>query len=612
MGELLHKLAERRLVQTAAVYAGGAWLLLEATDFFVDNYALSARMLDIAVLLIVLGFPAALIIAWYHGEKGRQQVARTEASLLVTLAVLAAIGTYRISVAGEVGATGGGADTSADTRTGSRSSAALGELSVAVLPFVNSTGHDSLDWLGPGLSDMLTSSLARTGDLKVVSPQRLFELLREAGRSETEQIPDDVAMNIASASGARRMVRGSILGQPGDLAVEAQLIDLQDGTIVAAERVRGDDVFVLSDSVALLLSEKVVLVAGQPPGQPGGRDKGMYAGRKPGESPRPALALVGDMEKLREFQVGLRRTWDSLGTDSIGARYRMVELLEQVPGREEEVRNALEEIVSMDPKQARAWSQLARVAVVQGDEDAADEALEQYVAVVQDPSRARLESGRVYESMGRLEAAREQYRAALALDPADHNAMSRLSNSYLRQGDPAGARTTLEPWVGSPDPGVRAQALLLTADSWAWEGRFDRALEAYGEVERIGNSEDRADIRADGLEGSLAVQSASDSAWGGNRLGRYRSVWTLLDLGRVEEARNVIEAAERVQVTDADRVLPVDYHVILYAKGRVFEALGSDAVAIVSYEELLQDWGDTIESLPMLQDAPERLAALRR
>ena len=127
MGELLHKLAERRMVQTAAVYAGGAWLMLEATDFFVDNYALSPRMLDIAVLLIVLGFPAALIIAWYHGEKGRQQVARSEASLLVTLAVLAAIGTYRISVAEEVGPASG-ADPAGTTRTGSSFNAELGEI----------------------------------------------------------------------------------------------------------------------------------------------------------------------------------------------------------------------------------------------------------------------------------------------------------------------------------------------------------------------------------------------------------------------------------------------------------------------------------------------------
>jgi hypothetical protein len=67
-----------------------------------------------------------------------------------------------------------------------------------------------------------------------------------------------------------------------------------------------------------------------------------------------------------------------------------------------------------------------------------------------------------------------------------------------------------------------------------------------------------------------------------------------------------------MQVTDADRVLPVDYHVILYAKGRVYESLGSNAAAIAAYEELLRDWGGTIESLPRFRDSPERLAALLR
>ena len=67
---------------------------------------------------------------------------------------------------------------------------------------------------------------------------------------------------------------------------------------------------------------------------------------------------------------------------------------------------------------------------------------------------------------------------------------------------------------------------------------------------------------------------------------------------------------DSVQVTDADRVLPVDYHVILYAKGRVYEALGSEAVAISAYQELLNNWGDSIESLPRFRDTPERLAAL--
>ena len=83
------RLRDRHIFRPAFIYLGGAWASMEAIGFFVDNYGWSRKVLDVAVLLIVLGFPAALIIAWYHGEKGKQQVQRTEASLLLTLAVLA-------------------------------------------------------------------------------------------------------------------------------------------------------------------------------------------------------------------------------------------------------------------------------------------------------------------------------------------------------------------------------------------------------------------------------------------------------------------------------------------------------------------------------------------
>ena len=109
MGELFKALSEKHLMRTGVVYLGCAWLMLEATGFFVDNYALSRRLIDIVVMLLVLGFPAALIIAWFHGAKGRQNVARSEASLLLTLAVLAGIGTYRISTAEMVPEQGSGA-----------------------------------------------------------------------------------------------------------------------------------------------------------------------------------------------------------------------------------------------------------------------------------------------------------------------------------------------------------------------------------------------------------------------------------------------------------------------------------------------------------------------
>jgi len=236
---------EKHIFRTAFIYLGAAWASVEAIGFFVDNYGWSRTVLDIAVLLIVLGFPAALIIAWNHGEKGKQQIQRGEASLLLTLAVLAAIGTFRLSTAAQDFS--GQQFSPRDTDAITAAAVDLGERSVAVLPFVNSTGVDSLDWLGSGMSDMLTTNLAQTGALRVVSPQRLFELLRQEGHAETDEIPQERAMEIAARSGARTMVHGAILGTAEDMALDAQLIDLRDGTIIAAERARGSDVFALAD-----------------------------------------------------------------------------------------------------------------------------------------------------------------------------------------------------------------------------------------------------------------------------------------------------------------------------------------------------------------------------
>ena len=53
----------------------------------------------------------------------------------------------------------------------------LGPLSVAVLPLANNTGEDSLNWLAPGLANMLTKDLEQVGQLRVVGAERLLDLM---------------------------------------------------------------------------------------------------------------------------------------------------------------------------------------------------------------------------------------------------------------------------------------------------------------------------------------------------------------------------------------------------------------------------------------------------
>lgn len=578
-------------MRTAVVYLGGAWLMLEATGFFVDNYALSRRLIDIVVLLLVLGFPAALIISWFHGEKGRQNVARSEASLLLTLVVLAGIGTYRISTGEEIPTTSGRAGAPATNATFAAND--LGDRSLAVLPFTNNTGHDSLNWIGAGVSDMLTTNLASSGDLRVVSPQRLFELLRGAGHQETDHIPDDLAMSIAGESGARRMVRGSVLGTLDDLVLDVQLIDLSDGTVIAGERVRGSDVFEMADSLAARLTARLAV---------GGDEVSRLASMPRME--RPPIALSGDAGSLRQHQEELRAAWQE---SSVAGRYRVVELLEDWPGREGEVRQALEEIVDVNPDDSGALLHLVRIAGTMGDQQAVDSLIPRFLEVETDSVAALMGLGRTYEKTGQLDRAREQYLALLEAGLGSTAPLDRLVRTYLREDRTDDARSELERVVAG-HPTLDAHARLLQGDTYAWTGDFDVALASYSEAERLAEAAGAQQTRAVAFEATLAVQWVLNPDEGASRINR--SMWTLLELGRHQQAQNLIESAERMYVRDSDRLPPVDVHVLLYARGRLNELQSANGAAARSYEALLSDWAGVVSRLPILSDASERLAAL--
>lgn len=264
---ILEKIRKRRMVQIALVYVGAAWLGVEITDFIVGTYAFSRKILDTVVFLAILGFPAFLVIGWYHGERGPQRIRRAEAWLLLTLVSLGAIGTYRIATAvpTEAGSVEAAAPaTAADGAGGGEealsfagSAPDLGPNSLAVLPFRNNVPDAELEWLGSGLADLLTTNLAQLPGLLVVGRQSLYDLLMEGGVSEEDDIPEALALTVARGSGARLLLWGSVTGSAEDMRIDAQLIELENGTIASADFVRGDDVFALVDSLSTRLGEQL-------------------------------------------------------------------------------------------------------------------------------------------------------------------------------------------------------------------------------------------------------------------------------------------------------------------------------------------------------------------
>ena len=65
------KLGSNPLIQTLVFYVSTAWILLEMSNFLVDKYELSERLLDIVLLVLVCGFPVVLFLVWYFSKRAR-------------------------------------------------------------------------------------------------------------------------------------------------------------------------------------------------------------------------------------------------------------------------------------------------------------------------------------------------------------------------------------------------------------------------------------------------------------------------------------------------------------------------------------------------------------
>lgn len=86
---LWQKLRRRKVVQWGIAYAAGAWGFLQAFEYASEAFGWSGQLRQVAIFTALIGLPIVLLIAWYHGERGKQRVTVTE---VVTVALLAAAG----------------------------------------------------------------------------------------------------------------------------------------------------------------------------------------------------------------------------------------------------------------------------------------------------------------------------------------------------------------------------------------------------------------------------------------------------------------------------------------------------------------------------------------
>lgn len=79
---LVERLKERKVVQWLLAYLAVGWMVLQLNDALGDVWGVPLDLQRAGSLALGLGILPALVVAWYHGEKGRQRVCCTEIGLV--------------------------------------------------------------------------------------------------------------------------------------------------------------------------------------------------------------------------------------------------------------------------------------------------------------------------------------------------------------------------------------------------------------------------------------------------------------------------------------------------------------------------------------------------
>jgi serine/threonine-protein kinase len=206
----LQRLKDRALIQWGLVYLAGAWVVLQVVGFAAERLFWSPLIPQGVGLLAFVGFFLMLVVAWYHGERGRQRVRGTEVFVITFLLVAAGAALSLLPSDGP-------------PRAGNQSQFGLSPAisddrpSVAALPWLSRSGKEEDAHFTDGLHDEILTRMSKIRGLRVISRQSVMQF-RDSPLTMGE---------IATELGVRYILEGGLLRAGDSVRLNVQLIDAQ-------------------------------------------------------------------------------------------------------------------------------------------------------------------------------------------------------------------------------------------------------------------------------------------------------------------------------------------------------------------------------------------------
>ena len=472
--QVFSELKRRNVIRVGGVYAVTAWALFQIAKTVFEVLELPKWSTQLTFLLLALGLPIAMIIAWAFERAPEGGVRRTAAAagppgkftpldigLLAGLAVVIGISTAQISgLAPSV--------TGRATLLGAQAP----NKSVAVLPFISFSSQKDSEFFADGLTEEVINSLAQVPDLKVAGRTSAFyfkgknEDLREIGRK----------------LGVAHVVEGSVRHDGDNLRVTAQLINVADGFHIWSKTYdrKMDDAFAIQTEIAEAVSEALkTRLESKASTKRGAGDPEAYKLQLTARAHLRRLTLedlqtarslyerltslepnnpsgwagyaqatmllaqnfltldFGDARQVSEAALAKAMKLDPNSVDAWLARAyvdRVLSVRTSDPRFLRDEQRAVSRVLALDPKNAEALGLQAVILSEAGDHAKAVGAAQRSLAIDPLNSLSHVLLGNALRGSGQLDAAADQYRKTIELFPDNDDAKHNLGTLLVEQG----------------------------------------------------------------------------------------------------------------------------------------------------------------------------------
>jgi TolB-like protein/Flp pilus assembly protein TadD len=230
MSGFFEEVRRRKVYRVAAAYIIAAGFIIQIGSAVFPAWELPNWTFRLVVVLLLIGFPIALILAWAYdvtpqGIRATAPGAHRRRNLIMLVAtgvvVSAAAGFFLLP----------------------RVSARKIDKSIAVLPFESLSDEKENAYFADGMQDDILTNLSKIGDLKVISRMSVMSYRGTGSRNARE---------IGKALGVSTLLEGSVRRMGNRVRVNVQLINADNDEHIWAEDYDRDltDVFAIQTDLA--------------------------------------------------------------------------------------------------------------------------------------------------------------------------------------------------------------------------------------------------------------------------------------------------------------------------------------------------------------------------